>query len=50
MGSAISALTAEEISSINNDVLLQCIDAFGSVHDYDSDRVQQIAQKYLQVC
>ncbi|CAF4173071.1 unnamed protein product, partial [Rotaria magnacalcarata] len=30
------------------DVLFECIDAFGSVTGYNSDRIQQIAQKYLQ--
>lgn len=48
MGSAISALPIEEISSINNIELSRCIDAFGSVDDYDSDKVKHIAQKYIQ--
>ncbi|CAM4889254.1 unnamed protein product [Rotaria socialis] len=48
MGSSISALAADEISSIADDVLFECIDAFGSVTGYNSDRMKQIAQKYLQ--
>jgi len=49
MGSAISALSSEQISSISDDVLFQCIGAFGEVNDYNPDRVKQIAQKYIQV-
>ena len=49
MGSAVSALSAEQISSIANDVLLECISAFGSVDDYQLERVRQIAEKYIQV-
>jgi hypothetical protein len=49
MGSAVSALSSEQISSIADDVLYQCIDVFGEVKDYNLDRLKQIAQKYIQV-
>ncbi len=49
MGPAISALSAEQISSIADDVLFRCIDAFGAANDYNLDRLTQIAQKYIQV-
>jgi hypothetical protein len=49
MGSAISALSAEQISSIVDDVLFQCIGAFGAVNDYNPDRLIQLAQRYIQV-
>jgi hypothetical protein len=49
MGSAISALSSEQISSIADDILFQCIGAFGAINDYNPDRLKQIAQKYIQV-
>jgi hypothetical protein len=49
MGSAISALSTEQISSIADEVLVQCIGIFGAVNDYNSDSIKQIAQKYIQV-
>lgn len=49
MGSAVSAFSTEQISSIANDILLECIGAFGAVDDYPSERVRQIAEKYIQV-
>ncbi len=49
MGSAISALSTEQISSIADDVLFQCISTFGAVNDYNPDRLKEIAQKYIQV-
>lgn len=49
MGSALSALSAEQITVIGNDVIFECIDAFGAINDYQRERVQQIAQKYIQV-
>ncbi|CAF2351851.1 unnamed protein product [Rotaria sp. Silwood2] len=48
MGSTISALSTNEISSIADNTLYECVDTFGSVNDYESDKRQQIAQKYLQ--
>jgi hypothetical protein len=49
MGSAISALSTEQISSISDDVLFQCISAFGTVNDYTPDKTTQIAQRYIEV-
>ncbi|CAF1022731.1 unnamed protein product [Rotaria sp. Silwood1] len=48
MGSTISALSTDEISSIPDNTVYQCVDTFGSVNDYESDKRQRIAQKYLQ--
>jgi hypothetical protein len=49
MGPSISALSAEQITSIPDDTLFQCIGAFGAITDYNPDRLKQIAQKYIQV-
>jgi hypothetical protein len=49
MGSAISAFSVEQISLIADDILFQCIGTFGTVQDYNPDRLKQIAQKYIQV-
>ncbi len=49
MGPSISALSAEQITSIPDDILFQCIGAFGAINDYNPDRLKQIAQKYIQV-
>jgi hypothetical protein len=49
MGSTVSGLSAEQISSIADGVLFQCIGLFGAVNDYNPDRLKQIAQKYIQV-
>lgn len=49
MGSAISALSNEQISSIADEILFQCIGVFGAINDYNPDNIKQIAQKYLQV-
>ncbi|CAF1147413.1 unnamed protein product, partial [Adineta ricciae] len=48
MGSAVSALSSEQISSLADDVLVRCIDAFGAVKQYSGDLTKQIAQKYIQ--
>lgn len=50
MGSAISGLSSEQINSISNDIVFQCISAFGAINDYNPDKIKQIAQKYIQVC
>ena len=49
MGSAVSALSSEQISLLADDVLVRCIDAFGAVKQYSDDLTKQIAQKYIQV-
>lgn len=49
MGSAISGLSSEQIVSISDNIIFQCINAFGAVNDYNPDRIKQIAQKYIQV-
>ncbi len=49
MGSAISALSTEQISSIPDEILFQCISIFGAVNDYNSDSIKQVSQKYIQV-
>lgn len=49
MGSAVSGLSIEQIASIGNDIVFECIGTFGAVDDYNHEQVQQIAQKYIQV-
>lgn len=49
MGSAVSSLTNDEILSITDDVLIECIDAFGSISDFNPERIKQIAQRYITV-
>jgi hypothetical protein len=49
MGSTISALSAEQISSIDDNILFRCIGLFGAVNYYNPDTLKQIAQKYIQV-
>ncbi|CAF0812715.1 unnamed protein product [Rotaria sordida] len=47
MGSAVSALSTDEISSITDDTVYRCVDTFGSTNDYEPEKQQQIAEKYI---
>ena len=49
IGSAISALSASQLSSIADDVVYQCVGVFGAVNDYSPEKLRQIVEKYLSV-
>ncbi|CAF1142738.1 unnamed protein product, partial [Didymodactylos carnosus] len=48
IGSAVSALSPQQIDSITADELYRCIDLLGAQTDYESDNINRIAQKYIQ--
>jgi len=49
MGSSISSLSSQQISSISNDVIFQCINAFSGIKHAKPEYLKQVAEKYIQV-
>ena len=49
IGSAISALSVAQLSSVADDIVYQCVGIFGAVNDYSPEKLRKIADKYLLV-
>jgi hypothetical protein len=49
MGSAISALSIAQLSSIADDIVYQCVGIFGAVKDFSPEKFRKIAEKYFLV-
>lgn len=49
LGSAVSALTLDQISTIDGNQIFECVGVFGSVNDFSQDKLNKLAEKYISV-
>lgn len=49
LGAAVSALNLDQISAIDNNEIFECIGVFGAINDYQKEKVNKVAEKYIMV-